>query len=390
LYAVDVSLTGDTIYAGAQDNSLFVNRDVNSGTQDWVVAISADGGHGAINKSNPEIIYGSTQRGVFRKSTDGGDEYSTVFNLGNTTLGDDNPLFIAPFEMDPNNDATLYAGGERVWQSLDEGANWAPFKPDIVTNRRVTTIEIADGDVNNVWVGYDNGHFWSTSNGGSVWVREDVFAMPNEYVTDIAIHPDDHNDVMVSFGGGYDGDVIWYSSDGGGTWTDRSLAFDIQTYCLTWHPQEAGWAYVGTDLGIFATEDFGENWSVTPLISNHPSGNGSDGPVFVAVNELVWQGNGTNTFPFYLVAATHGRGIWRTSFPIRAKYYVDKNCAPCGLGTFSRPYATFKEAIEAAGNGAEIVFLSAGTYNEVPSSLLLEKRIRVTLHSSVVSPVVIE
>lgn len=391
LYAVDVSLTGDTVYGGSQDNSYFVNRSVSTNGTDWVVTVRADGGHGAIKKSDPEVIYASTQNGVFRKSTDGGDSYSVIFNLEETDLGDDNPLFIAPFEMDPNDDETLFTGGERVWQSTDEGANWTVFKSDTTEGRQVSTIEIAKGNGSIVWVGYDDGEFWRTPDGGSSWFREDEPVMPNNrIVTDIAINPNNHNEILVVIGGGYNTNRVWYSSDNGSSWINRSLDFPMQMYCALWHPVQTDWAYVGTDLGVFATENAGQDWTISPLSTGHPSGNDSDGPAFTAVTELVWQGDGTDAHPYYLVAATHGRGIWRSTFPIRSKYYVDKNCDPCGHGSFTEPYATFREAVEAAGSGSEIIFLSGGTYDEIPATILIEKRIKVTLHPSLTTSVVIE
>jgi hypothetical protein len=76
--------------------------------------------------------------------------------------------------------------------------------------------------------------------------------------------------------------------------------------------------------------------------------------------------------------------------PIFNKYYVDKNCAPCGLGSFTKPFATFKEALDVAGHGTEIVFLSGGDYNEIPPSVLAQRRIRVTLDPGAESSVIIK
>ena len=60
------------------------------------------------------------------------------------------------------------------------------------------------------------------------------------------------------------------------------------------HPTRAGWLYVGTEVGIFASRDDGLTWSTS-----------NDGPANVSVDELVFM-RGSNT----LLAATHGRGLW--------------------------------------------------------------------------------
>ena len=400
LYGVSVSRSGDTIYGGSQDNSLFVNCDVNNGTQNWKLYRPTDGGHGAIKPSDPDIIYASRWRGRILKSENGGDSYCAILNIGNQSqikhedcdtflVQADNALFIAPLEMDPNDEETIYVGANRLWRSTDEGVNWSTITTG-TPNVNISTVEIAPGNANEIWLGYDNGTIQRTTDGGTNWSNITDPALPGKFVTDIAINPNDNTQVTVTFGAGYSDDVIWYSDDAGASWQNRSLPDSMQVYCAIWHPTVADWLYVGTDIGIFASEDAGQNWSITPLISGHPSGIGSDGPVFIAVVELVWQGDGSELYPYFLVAATHGRGIWRTTIPIRSKYYVDKDCDPCGTGSFAAPFEMFTEAVAAAGTGSEIVFLSGGTYDEVPPTLLVKKRLRVTIHSSVSGSVVLE
>ena len=241
----------------------------------------------------------------------------------------------------------------------------------------ISTIEIAKGDTNNIWVGLRNGQIWQTSNGGTNWGQVTAVAMPGNIVTDLAINPNNHNEVIATFGSGFTNIAVWYTGDGGSNWSDRSPNFDTRVYSVTWHPEVSDWVYIGTAYGVFASEDDGQTWNITPLFSGN-----NDGPVFTAITELVWQVNGSAEHPYHLVAATHGRGAWRTQFPIREKYYVDKNCNPCGQGTFAKPFVNFPEAVEVAGNGAEIIFLSGGTYNSASPTLLVDKRLDVRLDAA--------
>ncbi len=395
LYDVDVSLTGDTLIGGSQDNSYFVDRTGNGTDISWAVFSTGDGGYSSINKSNPEIMYTSIQRGNLFKSTDGGDSFCRLMvldsNIGGIqcvpyTVYDENPLFIAPIEMDPNNYDRIYAGAERLVTSNDAGNTWQYAKSDQSNNRAISTIEIAKGDSNTIWVGYNTGDVALTTNGGTSWTPVDAngIGLPNSFITDIAINPNNHNEVMVTVGGGYSQVSTYYTNDAGQSWSNRSLNFSMLVYSVVWHPENGNWVYIGTALGIFASEDDGQTWSVTPLF------NQSEGPIYTGVMRLVWQGDGTNAHPYYLVAGTHGRGVWRTKAPVRANLYVDKNCSPCGTGSFSRPYKTFKEAVAAAGSGSNIYFLSAGDYDEVPPEILMQKRIKVRLHSSVNSSIFIK
>ncbi|MDH5580183.1 MAG: hypothetical protein OEZ09_17170, partial [Betaproteobacteria bacterium] len=177
---------------------------------------------------------------------------------------------------------------------------------------------------------------------------------------------------------------IWYSANAGTNWELRDLSIQLRINSIIWHPVYSNWVYCGTSYGLFASEDDGQNWSITPFF------NESEGPVYAPVSELVWQGDGTTAHPYYLVAGTYGRGVWRTRAPIFNKYYVDKSCNPCGLGSINKPFATFKEAVAAAGSGTEIVFLSGGTYNEIPSEIFMNRRVRITLDLEASSSAVIE
>ena len=386
LYGVDPSASGEVIVGGSQDNSYFTNQNGNSGVGFWKVYGTGDGGHGAVNKSDPDIIYSSTQEGNFIKSEDGGNSFEDMIDLKNVKI--DTPIFIAPFEMDPDNNEVLFAGGRRLWKSSDAGDDWSSISFIAqVGNTRVstTTIELAKGsNAQTIVLGYQIGLIRRTTNGGSNWTTISTPTLPDRYVTDIAINPNNHNEMFATFGGAYNNTSIWYTADAGANWINRSPSFDILPYTIIWHPFLSNWIYVGTDQGIFASENKGLNWNVTPLYSEN------EGPIYTPVVELVWQGFDHDIFPMHLVAATHGRGAWRTSYPIRNKYYVDIECNPCGSGSFERPYKSFSNAVAAAGNGSEIIFLTGGTYNNVSSSLLLEKRIKVSKTAGVELSVVIE
>jgi len=71
-----------------------------------------------------------------------------------------------------------------------------------------------------------------------------------------------------------------------------------------------------------------------------------------------------------LIAATHGRGMYR----VRPFVSVYADAANSGFqdGSFTYPFDTVGEAAEAAGHGTEIV-LKAGTYVE-PVNVLFNKR----------------
>jgi len=109
--------------------------------------------------------------------------------------------------------------------------------------------------------------------------------------------------------------------------------------------------YIGTDLGVFASEDKGLNWNVTSLYGIN------EGPANVEVDELFWQGSE------YLIAATHGRGMFRTR--ILSNVYVDINNNGFQDGTQQYPYHQIQDAINTAGIGSSII-INPGDYVQPP------------------------
>jgi hypothetical protein len=113
------------------------------------------------------------------------------------------------------------------------------------------------------------------------------------YCTRITIDSNDHETVYVTFGG-YVRDNIWKTTDGGGKWSNIGASLpEAPVHSLTIHPRKSRFLYVGTEVGIFASEDGGATWSPT-----------SEGPTNCSVYELFWMGE-------TLVCATHGRGMFQ-------------------------------------------------------------------------------
>lgn len=358
---------GSIIVGGTQDNDHLRYRASGtwSGPTGWFQAETGDGGFAAINYNNTDIIYSEYTYLAIEKSTNGGSTYpGAVTGLGDA--GDGNKaLFIAPFSMDPNDPTRLIAGGTSIWRTTNSAGNWSSIRG--VVGGKCSAIDIADGNSSIIWVGYEDGRVAKTTNGTSTpptWTRVDnnATALPNRYVTDIAINPNNHNEVYVTFGG-YNNDNVWYTNDAGASWSNRSGTSPndlpaLQVNSVRVHPSSSYWIYIGTDLGVFASEDKGQNWCKTPRYS------ANEGPANVEVSELIWQGDE------YLIAVTHGRGMYR-SHPLIV-VYVDANAASGGNGSFSAPYQTVREAVNNAGPGATIS-IKSNTYDE-SNPLLINKR----------------
>ncbi len=377
---------GSIIVGGAQDNDKLRYKSSGSwsGPNNWYQATTGDGGRAAVNYNNNSIVYGEYVYLKIKKSTNGGDSYSNAISGLSDANNGLRALFIAPFSMDPNDPTILVGGGSRIWRTTNSAGNWSQIRAEIgsyingdgdTEYYKCSATDIDYGNSALIWVGYDNGHVAYTANTGTSWTRVDNNdgGLPNRYVTDIAINPNNSNQVFVTFGG-YNNDNVWYTPDAGVTWENRSGTAPndlpaLQVNTVRYHPSNSNWVYIGTDLGVFATKDRGVNWSV---VTNYTD---NEGPVNTEVSELFWQGNE------FLIAATHGRGMFRTAAPPYI-IYVDASAAAGGDGSQANPFKTIYEAAQVYGPGTTIS-IESGTYDETQVVYFLREGYIIVTNGSV-------
>lgn len=352
-YAGAASPDGSLILGGTQDNGL---PRVNGGNANsWSrTPLYLDGGFCAVNYDTPSIVYGSTQYLHVWKSTNGGASYADAITGLADASNASNSLFIAPLVMDPNTPSILAAGSKRLWKTTNGAASWTQMRGDITGSPFCTAIGIKPGNSNEIWAGYHDGTVSRSTNGGVSWTNldENSPGLPNRWVMDIAVSPHFASEAVVTFSG-FNADNVWATIDGGATWLQRTGTAPndlpaLPVNSVSYHPTNPDWMYLGTDLGIFASEDFGANWNVTPRYAEN------DGPAYVEVDDLIWYGDN-------LVAVTFGRGMYR-SRPLDA-VYVDQAYSGPEDGSMTRPYNTITEGIAASGNGTNLSIRSA-TYAE--------------------------
>ena len=349
---------GSLFVGGAQDNGEPRLRSL-AGPNNWTSLYSfGDGTYAAVDPSNTNRVYGAYHNLFIKRSDDGGGGYSDKVNGLGDAQDPYRSLWAAPFTMDPSNPATLYAGGKRLWKTTDHADNWSQVRDSIPSREACSVIAVAPSNPNIVWVGYDKGTVSVGTFNGSTWTWNDVGlkdGLPATLVTDIAINPTSAGEAFVTFGG-YDINTIHYTTNYGASWQPRRGTGDwsipaVQINTVRYHPLNTDWIYVGTDLGVLASEDHGLTWKVMPLDGT------SEGPANVAVFQLFWQGSQ------YLCAATHGRGMYRAR--ILPSVYVDINNGGLQDGTQAHPYRQIQDGINAAGVGSTIA-IEPGDYPQTP------------------------
>ncbi|MBK8233577.1 MAG: hypothetical protein IT349_02840 [Candidatus Eisenbacteria bacterium] len=349
-YSVASSANGGVIVGGTQDNGLPYRT---AGGTTWnITPLFLDGTSCAVDPTDANVVYGVTQYGEVWKSTNGGASYASATT--GLLWGSGTTLFNAPFEIDPNVPSTVWTGGAQIWKSTNSAGTWVAQNNVLSGTPSVSAISVKPGNSSEVWVGYTDGSVLRTINGGSNWTRVDNGspALPDRWVMDIEASPHFANEALVVLAG-YATQQIWATFNGGTNWSDRSGSGDlalpaIQMNAISYHPANIDWLYVGSDLGIFASNDLGQSWGVAPRFAEN------DGPAYVEIDDLVW-------YQDRLLAASWGRGIFRAR-PLSV-VYVDLTNVGTEDGSSAHPYNTVHEGIAASGNGTTLS-VRFGTYVE--------------------------
>lgn len=361
-YGAAGNFTG-LIIGGTQDNG---TQRFNADPQNWTQTEGSDGGYCSADQTDPNYFYGETQNlGVFRSSNAGVSATSINNGIGDT--GGNQTNFIAPILLDPGQPTRLLAGGWSLWRTnnaRDAAPSWGSIKnpngaPPPVPGQRdprpISAITISPNNSDFIVVGHNNGDVYYNLQGTTVpapapasWIKIDGTLPNNGFITRIVIDTTRAPNWIYATFGGFSANNIYVTKNLGASWADVTGTGatglpDVPVRTLAIHPHNPNLLYVGTEVGIFTSNDAGATWDL-------PNG----GPANVSVDELFWMGGD-------LIAATHGRGIYRASGGV----YVDCNYAGVQFGTFTQPYRTVNFAISALpANRYTPIWLKPCNYNE--------------------------
>ncbi|WP_084426775.1 VPS10 domain-containing protein [Aequorivita capsosiphonis] len=278
-YKIGVSQTPDVIISGgAQDNGTSFYTEA-TGWKDW---LGADGMESFIDKSNPDILYGTSQYGSLYRSMNGG---TTYINLNLPGSGSGN--WVTPFEQDPVLESTIYVGYNYVYKSGNRGGSWVPISQNFVGN--LDNLKIAPSN-NEVMYASRGAFMYKTDDGGATdWEQ---LPSPGGSINSIAIHPTNPNKVAVAVNGA---SRVAVSEDGGATWISYKKNLpNFSSLAVIWDDNGKDGLYLGMDYGIFYIDNTFTDWQ--PFNNLLPN---------VMVNEFDIN-KSTNT----LYAGTYGRGLW--------------------------------------------------------------------------------
>ena len=334
-------LTTDTqfpyrVYGTQQDNSaISVPSRSHKGAIPWgdcYTTGSSESGYIVVDPTNPNIVIS----GAIGSSPGGGGnmlryDHSTgqvriitVWPEMNTGFGPVDARYrfqwTYPIQFSPHDPGVLYAAGNVVFKSIDQGESWGPISPDLTRNDP-DKLQPSGGDITGDASGaetyctvfsflespHEKGVFWAGSDDGLVHISRDGGAnwaniTPPDLeewtrVDLIEVSPHDPATAYLS-GTRYKFDdnrpFLFKTSDYGATWQSitGNLPADDFTRCIREDTERQGLLYVGTETGIYVSFDDGGTWH--SLRGNLP---------VVPVYDLAIKDDD-------LVAATHGRSFW--------------------------------------------------------------------------------
>ena len=318
------------ILGAQQDNStvrILSRSDGGQITQDdWQPTAGAESGYVVADPLNPDIVYGGNYSGYISRYDHKTGENRAVSVWPDDPLGAGADMskyrfqWNFPIFFSPNNPKKLYAAGNVLFASENEGASWTALGGDLTTNDKLrqrssggpitkdnTGVEVyctiftateSSLEKDLLWTGSDDGLINISRDGGQHWnnvTPKDA----GQWMMWNCVETSPHKNGKAYFvGTKYKSDdftpYIYKTEDYGNTWTKITNGIPSNHFarCIRADKRRPGLLYCGTEYGMYISYDDGANWK--PFQQNLP---------IVPVTDLTIKEND-------LIVATQGRAFW--------------------------------------------------------------------------------
>lgn len=318
------------IMGGQQDNSAFRIRSRTYGSSitasDMEVAAGAESGYVVADPLNPEITYGGNYMGMLQRldHKTGESRLINVWPVDNMGAGAEAAKFRFqwnyPIFFSPHNPKRLYAAGNHLFVTENEGKSWEQISPDLTTNDKskqassggpvtkdntsveyyctIFTAAESPYEKDLLWTGSDDGLIYVSKDAGKNWENVTPKDCPAQMMWN-CVETDPFNKGAAWFAGTrYKVDdfrpYIYKTEDYGKTWklVTNGIAQMHFTRAIRADRVKQGLLYAGTEYGMYISYDGGNNWKSFQL--NLP---------VVPVTDLAIKNND-------LIVATQGRSLY--------------------------------------------------------------------------------
>jgi len=321
------------VYGSQQDNSsIAVPSRTGKGAINWGDCYppgTAESGYVAPKPDDHNIVY----VGAIGSSPGGGDAlqrydhktkqiqlvsvWPEAYHDGNTA--EVRFQWTYPIVFSPQDTGVLYACGNKVFKSSNEGHSWEAISEDLTYADPETmgvsgplTMDTAGAEMyatvfsfmasahkaGTLMAGSDDGLVHVTHNEGAEWTNVTPDDLPKfSQVTMLAESPHNEGTVYMTVARHKMGDYapyVYKTADFGGSWARIDSGLPASDFCrvIREDPNREGLLYVGTELGVFASFDDGDTWQSLQ----------ADLPITPVYDLLIKDTD--------LIIATHGRSIW--------------------------------------------------------------------------------
>jgi photosystem II stability/assembly factor-like uncharacterized protein len=294
--------------------------------RDWESTAGFESGYVVADPQNPEIVYGGNYAGYLSRMDHKTGENRTISVWPDMPIGAGADVqkyrfqWNFPIFFSPHNTKRIYAAGNHLFASENEGQSWEMISPDLTTNDKMkqapsggpitkdnTTAEFyctiftaAESPLEKdlLWAGSDDGLINVSRDGGKTWtnvtpadagqhmmwncVEADPFQKGAAYFVGTKYKLDDYTP------------YIFRTEDYGKSWKRITTGIDPMhfTRVLRADRKRPGLLYAGTEYGMYISYDYGAHWKKFQL----------DLPV-VPITDLTIKNND-------LVVATQGRSFY--------------------------------------------------------------------------------
>jgi len=220
----------------------------------------------AVDPSDNNTVYIGTARNDFFFSNDG----AQTWVKGSVQLTDIQNIVINPFNTQTIYMSGMHEGRGSVVRSVDGGTEWKRVyvEPQDGTNITALVVSPIDGDM--IYIGTSGGTIARTLNGGESW--ENLYHAEAS-VNELLIDAGDINTLYALI----DGQDIVKSRDNGVTFesirdmereNETEKLYEGNLYSMTVSPSVSGVIIVGTDQGVFRSNDYGKTWNSVDVIAS--------------------------------------------------------------------------------------------------------------------------
>lgn len=318
------------ILGGQQDNGAFRIKSRTYGSAitnaDLEDAAGSESGYVVADPLNPDITYGGNYHGMLERKDHRTDESKliNVWPIDNMGAGADVAKYRFqwnyPIFFSPHNPKRLYAAGNHLFVTENEGRSWEMISPDLTTNDKSkqgpsggpitkdnTTVEYyctiftaAESPLEKdlLWTGSDDGLIQVSKDGGKNWENVTPKGIPAQMMWN-CVEVDPFKKGTAYFAGTrYKLDdftpYLFKTEDYGKTWKriDGNIPRMHFTRAIRADQKRPGLLYAGTEYGMYISYDDGANWNTFQL--NMP---------IVPITDMTIKNND-------LVVGTQGRSIY--------------------------------------------------------------------------------